>query len=70
MTIFIRGNLLFLYAVIDDIAEFNLIRAKDPAYQRWNAWMNELLESPYDESESGPFAVMDEIWRFEEGAGK
>jgi L-rhamnose mutarotase len=67
MTIFLRGNNLFLYALIDDIAEFNRIRAKDPAYHRWNDWMNQLLESPFDETESGAFASMDEIWRFEEG---
>ncbi|HTO23152.1 MAG TPA: L-rhamnose mutarotase [Spirochaetia bacterium] len=67
MTIFLRGNSLFLYALIDDIAEFNRIRAKDPAYHRWNAWMNQLLESPFDAEESGAFASMEEIWRFEEG---
>ncbi len=67
MTIFLRGNSLFLYALIDDIAEFNRIRAKDPAYHRWNDWMNQLLEAPFDEKEDGAFASMEEIWRFEEG---
>ena len=48
MTIFLRGNSLFLYALIDDIAEFNRIRAKDPSYNRWNDWTNKLLEAPFD----------------------
>jgi L-rhamnose mutarotase len=65
MTIFARGNQFFIYALIDNIAEFNRIRAKDPAYHRWNAWMNQLLESPYDAQEPGAFAAMEEIWRFE-----
>jgi len=67
MTIFLRGNSLFLYALIDNIAEFNAIRARDPAYHRWNDWMNTLLEAPFDAEEQGPFAAMEEIWRFEEG---
>lgn len=65
MTIFIRGNLLFLYALIDDITAFTGIREKDPHYQKWNEWMAELLEHPYDEEESSSFAGLDEIWRFE-----
>jgi L-rhamnose mutarotase len=67
MTVFLRGNSLFLYALIDDIAEFNRIRAKDPAYRRWDAWMNQLLEAPFDDEEPGAFAAMEEIWRFEAG---
>ena len=66
MTIFLRGTTLFMYALIDDIAQCNAIRARDPAYHKWNAWMNELLEAPYDAQEAGSFATMDEIWRFEE----
>ncbi len=65
MTIFLRGNNLFLYAEIEDIEAFNRIRAKDPWYQKWNAWMNELLEAPFDREEPGAFARMEEIWRFE-----
>ena len=67
MTIFLRGNSLFLYALVEDIARFNAIRARDPAYHRWNEWMNRLLESPFDAEEPGPFAAMEEIWRFEKG---
>ena len=65
MTIFLRGEQLFLYALIDDIQEFNKTREKDPYYQKWNAWMTELLEHPYDEEELSPFARLTEIWRFE-----
>jgi L-rhamnose mutarotase len=69
MTIFLRGNNLFLYALIDDLEQFNRIRAKDPYYQKWNDWMNQLLEAPFDDDESGPFAGLEEIWRFEEAQG-
>ncbi|MCK5094641.1 MAG: L-rhamnose mutarotase [Spirochaetes bacterium] len=65
MTIFLRGNLLFLYALIDDIAAFTKTREKDPHYHKWNAWMAELLEHPYDAEEPSSFARLDEIWRFE-----
>jgi L-rhamnose mutarotase len=70
MHIFLRGNNLFLYAEIDDIREFNRIRALDPAYHRWNDWMNKLLEAPFDADEAGAFAAMEEIWRFEDGVVK
>jgi L-rhamnose mutarotase len=65
MTIFSRGNLLFLFALIDDIDEFNMIRSKDPSFQRWNSWMHELLEHPFDDKEPTAFARLDEIWHFE-----
>ncbi len=65
MTIFMRGNQLFLYALIDDVQEFNRIRASDPHYKKWNAWMHELLEHPYDEQEPSAFAPLEEVWRFE-----
>ncbi len=65
MTVYLRGNLMFLYALIEDIGEFNRIRARDPYYHKWAAWMDELLEAPYDENEEGAFAGMEEIWRFE-----
>lgn len=65
MTIFLRGDQLFLYALIDDIERFTKIREKDPFYQKWNAWMSELLEYPYDEEECSPFARLREIWRFD-----
>ena len=65
MTIFLRGYHMFLYGLIENIEEFNRIRSKDPHYQKWAAWMDELLEAPYDENEEGAFAGMEEIWRFE-----
>ena len=65
MTVFMRGNSLFLYALIDDVEEFNRIRARDPYYHKWNDWMNRLLEAPFDEQEPGAFAAMEEIWRFD-----
>ncbi len=67
MTIFLRGNDFFLYALIDDIAEFNRIRDRDPAYHRWDDWMKKLLKAPFDAEEPSAFATMKEIWRFEEG---
>jgi L-rhamnose mutarotase len=67
MTMFMRGDNLFIYAEIDDIKEFNRIRSLDPAYHRWDEWMHKLLVSPFDENEKGAFATMEEIWRFEEG---
>jgi L-rhamnose mutarotase len=65
MTIFLRGDHLFLYALIDSIEEFTATREKDPSFHKWNAWMTELLDHPYDEEESSPFARLEEIWRFE-----
>ncbi|HVP17469.1 MAG TPA: L-rhamnose mutarotase [Spirochaetia bacterium] len=67
LTIFMRGNNLFIYALIDDVAEFNRIRDRDPFYHKWDDWMKTLLESPFDAEEPGPFAEMEEIWRFDEG---
>jgi L-rhamnose mutarotase len=65
MTIFLRGDHLFLYALIDKIKEFTATRERDPSFQKWNAWMTELLEHPNAEEESSPFARLKEIWRFE-----
>jgi L-rhamnose mutarotase len=65
MTIFLRGDQLFLYALVDDREEFAKTREKDPYYQKWSAWMTELLDHPYDEDEPSPFAPLTEIWRFE-----
>jgi L-rhamnose mutarotase len=65
MTIFLRGDQLFLYALIDNIEQFHAQRAEDPHFRKWNAWMHELLESPYDEVESSAFAPLEEVWRFE-----
>ena len=65
MTIFLRGDLLFLYALIDNIEQFNAERAQDPHFQKWNAWMHELLAAPFDDEEPSAFAALDEVWRFE-----
>jgi L-rhamnose mutarotase len=65
MTIFLRGDLLFLYALIDDVANFTKTREKDPYFQKWNDWMYQLLEHPFDEEEPAAFAELKEIWRFE-----
>ena len=65
MTIFQRGTTMFLYALIENIAEFNTIRAKDPFYHKWNDWMDTLYEVPFDAKEKSAFASLDEIWRFE-----
>lgn len=65
MTIFSRGNQLFLFALIENIDEFNRIRAENPYYHKWNDWMHELLEHPFDGEEPSAFARLDEVWRFE-----
>jgi L-rhamnose mutarotase len=65
MTIFLRGDLLFLYALVDDVDRFNEQRAGDAHFQKWNAWMHELLVSPFDEDEPTAFTRLNEIWRFE-----
>jgi L-rhamnose mutarotase len=65
MTIFLRGDQLFLYALVENIEQFNAERAKDKYFQKWNAWMNELLVSPYDKDEPSAFAPLTEVWRFE-----
>jgi len=67
MTIFLRGNQMFIYALIDDIEEFNRVRARDPHYRKWDEWMQTLLESPFDAEEQGASATMEEVWRFENG---
>ena len=65
MTIFQRENVMFLFAEIENIEEFNNIRAKDPYYHKWNEWMDQLYEAPFDKNEKSAFAVLNEIWRFE-----
>ena len=65
MNIFLRDDLLFLYALIDNIEVFNATRAKDPHFQKWNDWMSELLVAPFDDEEPGPFASLTEMWRFD-----
>jgi L-rhamnose mutarotase len=64
MSVFIRGYHLFLYGLVDDLEVFNRYMKTDPDYQRWNEWMCQLLEAPYDDQEPSPFASLDEIWKF------
>jgi len=65
MYLFLRGNNLFLYAVVENLKTFNNYMKTDPDYRCWYNWMSELLETPYDEQESTPFATLTEIWKFE-----
>jgi L-rhamnose mutarotase len=65
MSIFLRGDMLFLYAEIDDLDRYDEMAAVDPVSDRWETWMATLLESPYDEEEAGIFARLDEVWHIE-----
>ncbi len=65
MTIYSRGDLFFLFALIENIEGFNRIRSKDSYYHKWNAYMHELLAHPFDDDESSAFATLEEVWRFE-----
>jgi L-rhamnose mutarotase len=62
MAIFARGDQLFLYADVENRAEFQKASATDPDYQRWSEYMATLLDQPFDEHEPGIFAQLDEIW--------
>ncbi len=65
MTIFLRGDTLFLYADIEDLRRYEELAAADPVSQRWEAWMATLLEQPFDLNEPGIFARLEEVWRFQ-----
>lgn len=65
MTIFSRGNLMFVFAAMDSIEAWRDAQVGDPASERWDAWMAELLEQPFDRDEPGIFAPLQEVWRFE-----
>ena len=65
MTIFLRGDTLFLYADVADKAVYQALRASDPMCKRWDVFMATLLDQPFDESEPGIFAGLDEVWHIE-----
>jgi L-rhamnose mutarotase len=64
MTIFLRGDTLFLYAEVDNIERYAEMERTDPVSRRWEAWMATLLDQPYDEQEPGIFAELEETWHF------
>ncbi|NLE44812.1 MAG: L-rhamnose mutarotase [Chloroflexi bacterium] len=64
MTIFSRGDLIFLFASMDSVQAWRDAQNGDPACERWDAWMATLLEQPYDEGEQGIFAQLEEVWHF------
>ena len=65
MTIFLRGDTLFLYANVENRAIYQALKATDPVCKRWDAFMATLLDQPFDASEPGIFAGLDEIWHIE-----
>ena len=65
MTIFLRGDTLFLYAEIRDLDRYEEMARTDPVSERWETWMATLLEQPYDEAEPGIFAVLEEVWQID-----
>ncbi len=62
MAIFARDDQLFLFADVDDRAAYLRKSATDPDYQRWSEFMATMLEQPFDETEPGIFAQLEEIW--------
>ena len=62
MRIFLRGNLVFLLAEVEDREEYEKEMAEDSNEQRWDAWMAKLLEAPYDTNEPGIFADAKEVY--------
>ena len=65
MTIFLREDLLFLCAEIDDLERYEAMELSDPVSMRWERFMATLLAQPYDETESGIFAKLEEVWHIE-----
>ena len=65
MSIFLRGDTLFLYAEIEDLERYDELGRTDPVSDRWESWMATLLASPYDDEEAGIFARLDEVWHIE-----
>jgi L-rhamnose mutarotase len=62
MAVFVRGDQLFLFADVDDRAEYLKRSATDPDYQRWAEYMATMLDQPFDATEPGIFAQLEEIW--------
>lgn len=36
-----------------------------PVNKRWQVWMADLLEQPFDDDEPGIFADLEEVWCFD-----
>ena len=66
MSIFCRGDLLFCFASMDSVCAYNEVSAADAANRRWDEWMAQLLEQPYDADEPGIFARLEEVWHWED----
>jgi L-rhamnose mutarotase len=64
MRIFSRGDMLFCFATMESVQAYDAACADDPDCQRWNAWMAQLLDQPYDKDEPGIFARLEEVWHF------
>jgi L-rhamnose mutarotase len=65
MTIFSRGNLMVVFATMDSIQAWRDAQIGDPACERWDAWMGQLLEQPFDKDEPRIFAPLQEVWRYD-----
>ena len=65
MTIFLRRDMLFMVAEVDDPDTFNQVVNASPVNKRWQAWMADLLERPFDDEEAGIFADLKEVWHFD-----
>jgi L-rhamnose mutarotase len=64
MRIFSRGDLLFCFAAMESVQAYDAACASDPACRRWDAWMAQLLDRPFDAAEPGIFARLEEVWHF------
>jgi len=64
MTIFMRGDELFLCADVADRERYEAMERVDPVSDRWERWMATLLDHPYDGEEPGIFAELQEVWHF------
>jgi L-rhamnose mutarotase len=65
MTIFSRGDLMFVFADMESVQAWRDAQVGNPACERWDAWMAKLLDQPFDADESGIFAQLEEVWHFE-----
>ena len=65
MSIFLRKDMLFMCADVEGIETFKRVVKDDPLNKKWQAWMAELLEQPFDMDEPGIFADLEEVWHFD-----
>ena len=65
MTIFMRGDTLFLFAEIEDLEAYQALTAADPVSLIWESWMATLLDQPFDKDEPGIFAQLEEVFHFD-----